>query len=184
MKLPSYKFRDPEALLVAAQDVAEIAREGHVSVALTGGLVMQMYGSDRLTGDVDFLADGTIPRLPLLGKLTFGGVRSRAPNGVPVDLIIRIDDYAALYEAALRKARLDRTLGLRVVTPEYLAAMKLAAGRPAKDVPDLEHLITVEAFNLDATRKIIRKFLGVYAVADFNEVLEEVAWKTKRGNKP
>src|SRR5262249_13918356 len=113
----------------------------------------------------------------LTGKrLTFGGVGTKV-KGVPVDVIVRDDKYAALYEEAILASRNG------VVTPPYLAAMKMAAGRP-KDESDLIYLISNgQLGDFKATERIIRKHLGPYAVDSFEGYAFEAAIKRALGTE-
>ena len=161
--------------------VAELARaaklEG-VRVALHGGVAMQFYGSPRLTSDVDILADDEIMSLPNMGHLTFGGQKTCTSNGAAVDVIVRSDDWADLYEAALDTAGRIKGVPMRVVRPEYMAAIKMAAHRP-KDQDDLAFLIT-EGLDLKKTRRVVSKYLGRYAAMEFDSLAAEAFWRKKR----
>lgn len=174
------KFIDPAAAEVAIAEIEALAQREGVRVALVGGLAMQIYGSDRMTADLDFIADGPLP-LRDSEPLTFGGVRGLASNGVMVDIIVRDDKYARLYaDALVRAIVLD---GLNVVQAEHLAAMKLAAGRPKDDL-DLEFLVTSEdAMDRAAAREIIRHYLGEYAAEDFDSIADEAEWKAERSRR-
>jgi len=65
---------DMELGLQVAEKIREIADRENVEFAIAGGLAMHLYGFERATKDVDFLAD---KRLSLKVKkyLTFGGER-------------------------------------------------------------------------------------------------------------
>jgi hypothetical protein len=174
------KFYDIETLLHDARAVYITAGYDGASVALVGGLALQHLGSDRLTGDVDFVSD-LVPG-GFEGKpLSFGGKSGFGPSGVPVDLIVRDDEYAALYREALEKSRFSRTLEMSVVRPEYLTAMKMAAGRP-KDEIDLLFLLTSDKVNLPVAREIVLQHLGVYAAREFDAILLEAQWRKSRGD--
>jgi hypothetical protein len=180
----SRRFLAPEMLDEAAREVAALARDENVSVALIGGYALQLYGSPRLTGDVDVVADGLIEALPDGESLSFGGVQTESPNGVPIDLVLRDDDYAKLYEDALEEA-LVRAVELAdapmpVVRLEYLAAMKMGAGR-ARDEADLEWIILRSGVDLPAARRTIRQYLGTYAAREFDRIVEEARWKSSHG---
>lgn len=173
------RLLDPATLERAADEIAELAERANINVALTGGFALQLYGSQRLTGDIDFVAEAVIPGLLEIRRLSFGGVATETPSGVPVDLIVRDDDVADLYEEALRVAHLEEELGYRVIVPEYLAAMKLYAGR-RRDLDDLAYLVTSESLDFKRARFIIRKHLGVYAVKDFDAFVAEARWQKER----
>ncbi|MBI4956034.1 MAG: hypothetical protein HY908_28700 [Myxococcales bacterium] len=168
----------PELLDAAAGFVIEAARREGVRAAVIGGLAMQAHGSDRLTADVDIAADALIASLPRGKALSFGGEETSAPNGIPVDVVVRTDDYAALYAEAIAEATTLR--GLPVVGTEHLVAMKLAAGRP-KHIADLEVLVLREATDLVRAEAIVRKHLGPYAARELRAFAEEARWRRDRG---
>lgn len=177
------KYLSPEQLDEAVGEVARAAHDQNIDAALVGGVRLQYLGSDRLTGDVDFIASELIEELPRGEELSFGG-ESTEVDGVPVDIIVRSDEFAPLYEEALEKAESDDDIDdLFVVRPDYLMAMKMVAGR-GKDQTDLEFLI--ESSNpeelIDA-RDIIRRFLGPYAAREFDSLIDEIEWKKSKKSK-
>lgn len=184
----SKKFLEPELIREALQQVGRIAAAEKAHVALAGGCAMQLYGSDRLTTDVDILSDTRLrssqkwsPDRLLSGKpLSFGGEQTKAPNGVPLDIIRRDDEVQSLYEEALDKSVRIRGVPILVVQPEYLAAMKFEAQR-IKDELDLAFLISSKSIDLKKTRKIIYKHLGWYAAREFDRAVDETMWKASRG---
>lgn len=174
------RFLSPDQLVQGVEEVRAIAARARVSVLLVGGFAMQHYGSDRLTGDLDFAARAVPSALPVLGSLEFGGVQSQTPSGVPLDFIVRADDYAPLYEEAVVAATVNAELGVKIVRPEHLVAMKMAAGR-GKDLLDLKFLLAQEGLvELGRAREIVRKHLGPYAAREFDRLLDEVAWEKAR----
>jgi hypothetical protein len=176
---PKKRFLAPEVLDEAAAEIAQIAEAEHVRTALVGGYALQLYGSPRLTGDLDVVAERAIEALPEGEALSFGGYQSNAPNGVPVDVVLRDDDYVSLYEAALLSAVDVHESPIPVVQPEYIAAMKMVAGR-ARDEADLEWLITSQTIDLPRTKKIVRQHLGPYAVQEFDRIVEQARWRASR----
>jgi hypothetical protein len=175
------KFLAPEKLDQAAQQIAALAKNEGASVALIGGYALQLYGSDRLTGDIDVIGDHRAENMLPRGKpLSFGRVQTRAPNGVPVDLVVRDDVYAGLYEEALNKAARMRGVPMLVARPEHIAAMKLAAGR-ARDMADLEWLILTGTTDAKKTHVVFRRTLGAYAAQEWDRLVEEVKWRASRG---
>lgn len=169
--------------MAGVDEVTALAAEEGVAIVLVGGLAMQFYGSDRLTGDLDFAVDGHIRSLPALRTLSFGGVQSTTSKGVPVDFILRDDDFRPLYEAALNASPVVPRFGCRVVPPAYLVAMKMAAGR-GKDVLDLKFLLAQEGLvDLATTRVVVRRYLGPYAAKELDRLVDEVAWEKSRGDR-
>lgn len=179
------RFLDPTVIDRAILEVAREAAQTGRHAALVGGAAMQLLGSDRMTRDVDFVADGGPPAtLEVVRDLSFGGVKARTREGIDVDWIVRDDDYRELYEEALWNADLVLSTGVMVVRPEYLFIMKMVAGR-AKDDLDAVYLLNSDAVNLDKvkTRAIIKRLLGVYAADDFDRGCDEAAWLKERGTR-
>lgn len=168
----SKRFLRPEQIEEAISEVALLAKEQHVEVALVGGIAMQLYGSDRFTKDVDVAADGLLDGLEESGVLSFGGVVARTSAGTEVDVILRNDSYADLYEDALVAPRRLRGVPLPVVSREHLAAMKFAAHR-GKDLDDLAFLILETPLNIPRARKIIETHLGRYALNEYQVFVDE-----------
>jgi hypothetical protein len=166
------RFLDPQRATDAIDEVLAAAREDGVRVALCGGLALQLYGSDRLTADVDMIGD----RLPEgdWAPLSFGGGAAEASNGVPVDVIVREDEFAPLYEAALDAAvEID---GIPVVSMEHLAVMKLVAHR-AKDMQDFHWLVTHPGFDTQRAEALVREHLGPYVVGEFHSEVRTAKWE-------
>jgi hypothetical protein len=169
------KFLDPKDVDEAVAEAAEAARLYRIDAAIVGGVAMAVYGSDRLTKDVNVACrDECLPGMKEVKPLAFGGSATVTPKGHPLDVIVRSDDYRDLYIAAIENAR-DEGLALPVVSPEYLAAMKMAAGRD-KDKIDLKALIRLGVLDLNLTKAIVRTHLGRYAVKVFDSVCAEVEW--------
>jgi hypothetical protein len=125
----------------AAQQLGELAAQEEVGWALAGGLAMHLYGSPRLTKEVDIIASNHLSLTPK-HRLRFGGSNYTLQIGkyeVPIDWIVRNDGYEKYYRAALQEAiRLPN--GMRVVTPAWLVILKLNAGRQ-KDYDDIVFLL-------------------------------------------
>jgi hypothetical protein len=176
------RLLSPELFIEATYQMAAILAAEGAHVALAGGLAMQLYGSDRYTKDVDLLSNQPILGLPSVKALAFGGQQVEAPNGVPVDIIVRDDEYAPLYDKALSCA--DNSFAavpVRVVRPEYLAAIKFAAGR-AKDIDDLAYLVVKSStINAGRVRPLIKQLLGVYGAREFDQLVLELRWKLEQG---
>lgn len=174
------KFLNPDDVDETIAEVAAIAARSKVDVALVGGVAMSVYGSDRLTKDVDVACrDEGLPELEQLKKLSFGGYSTKSSAGHPVDVIVREDAYRPLYVEAIEDARWEEGLPLRVVSPEYLAALKMAAARD-KDVLDLGELLRLGVLDLPKTRSIIRQHLGEYAAREWDSLVAEFEWKSSR----
>jgi hypothetical protein len=157
----------------AIDEVVAAAKEQHADVAVAGGVAMQLYGSERFTKDVDFIVDKDLYGFKHLATLMFGGWQAKTKSGVPIDMILRDDEYDELYGDALASAIRIKGVPIKVVTPEHMAALKLGAAR-AKDVDDLRYLMTkAPKFNYDTARRLIGKYLGVYAAREFDAYRED-----------
>jgi len=171
-RLPSY-----DELMDAAAAVAQAANGG--DVALAGGLAMQVWGSRRLTGDLDVVANSDLGYTGPM--LSFGGVRTQE-HEIDLDVIVRDDEWRGLYEEALTEAVEVSGVPMPVIAPEYLAAMKMVAGR-SKDEGDVRYLVLMGDFDRKKAEAIVRRHLGPYAVKEFRAVIDEAAWRKSRGEE-
>jgi len=127
--------------LEAARKIGEIAEGDNVEWALVGGIAMYLYGSPRLTKDVDIIASNVVS-LKANAPLTFGGSNYVIEVGkykVAVDWIVRSDGYAKYYRAALEEAVVFPNR-MRLISPEWLVILKMFAGRQ-KDYDDAIFLL-------------------------------------------
>lgn len=130
--------------LEAAQKFGALAAKEEIEWALAGGLAMHLYGSPRLTKDVDIIASKDLALAPR-HRLGFGGSNYTLQVGkyeVPIDWIVRNDGYQIFYRAALKDA-VKLPNGLRVVTPEWMVILKFNAGRQM-DLDDIVFLLKQE----------------------------------------
>lgn len=131
---------DTETGLKAIAKLTATAAKENVQFALAGGLAMHIYGSPRLTKDVDVIASATLS-VEAERQLGFGGERYLVRVGkkdVPVDWIVRRDLFAVYYRAALADA--DEIEGVKILTPAWLVITKYIAGR-FKDQEDAVFLL-------------------------------------------
>lgn len=176
------RFLSSEELDAGIREVAEAACAEKVRFAALGGYAMQLYGSDRWTTDLDVVASGPIEALPSVRPLSFGGYTATSSLGFPIDIILKDDDSAPLYDDALQHAVCIE--GVPTVTVPYLMVIKMAAGRE-KDTLDLHWLLAAydEPRTVEEARRIVRKHLGWYAVKEFDQELEMARWKKKAGKE-
>lgn len=176
---PPKRLLSPDEIDAAVAYVAEAARSAGAWFALIGGVAMHAYGSPRLTGDVDIALERGIDVAALepIGVLSFGGYKARTPSGVDIDVVLRDDDYAVLYERVIETA--EDIDGVPVARAEYLVAMKMAANRP-KDWADIEYLVTTDAFDVASARTVIREHLGPFAVDEFDAFVRAARWRHER----
>ena len=132
---------DTETGISAVKKLAEIAAKENVEWALAGGIAMHLYGSPRLTKDVDVIS---LKRLSLkaVRPIGFGGESYEVKVGkkkIHIDWIVREDNYRGYYIQALKDAATLKN-GLRIITPEWLAILKYIAGRE-KDLSDIVFLL-------------------------------------------
>jgi hypothetical protein len=177
------KFLDPARINSALKEVAAETKRDGLRVALVGGVALQLYGSPRLTTDLDVAADGypnPAGALPTHGVLSFGGIKTSASNGVPVDLIVRDDQRTSLYDDAINNARRFSGVPVPVATLPYLGAMKLAAGR-SKDLQDLNFMLTDTDVSYKKLRAVVTKYLGEFDADELDNLKRAIVWQ--RGKK-
>jgi hypothetical protein len=160
----SSSSRDPmlssAELIAAAKAVIAVANRGGVQAAICGGYAMQLFGSDRMTNDLDFIASDRLPTANF-DTLTFGGFKYRI-KGVKIDWIVRDDEQEAVYQTALReRTRLKN--GLPIIRPEWMALIKLLARR-TKDHSDLMYLLRAPRLvNRKNLKSIVRELFDTNA---------------------
>lgn len=168
-KLLSY-----DRLRETVKRIVEIDRDA----VLVGGFALSLYGSSRLTGDIDTIVDRVPNGYEDARRLSFGGVHA-VIDGVPVDFIKRQDDAAPLYEAARRWAVKLPGVPLCVARPEYMLAMKMYAGRK-KDEADIEWMLRTGVVDRFLAEQVVREFLGVLAAKDLRLSFELADWMATR----
>lgn len=134
---------DAESATQAIRIVGDMAEANGIDWAICGGIAMAIYGSDRNTKDIDFIASRRLPvaKEDVISYLKQGGehfLTKTAKQNVKTDWILRNDRFKAYYQDALKKAVLIN--GLPVVTTEHLVLMKYIAGR-FKDQEDAVFLL-------------------------------------------
>lgn len=147
---------DTETGLAALDKIAEAAKKNNVEWALVGGVAMHLYGSSRLTKDIDVIASEVLD-LETEKNLGFGGKRYQVKIGkkeIPVDWIVRNDTARKFYERALKQAH-KLSNGLPIITPEWMVILKYIAGR-FKDQQDAVFLLKQKTL---VDRKKIRKHI-------------------------
>lgn len=145
--------------LAAAQRIGEVAARENVAWALAGGLAMYLYGSPRLTKDVDIIASNYLS-LAADAQLSFGGSHYEIEVGkykVTVDWIVRSDGYAKYYRKALEEA-VALPNGVSIITPEWLVVLKMFAGRQ-RDLDDAIFLLSQK--DLVSRSKVKQNIIGV-----------------------
>lgn len=152
---------DGETAIKAIEIVGAMADQHDISWAVCGGIAMAVYGSPRLTKDVDIIGSKRLPIKEILGYLKQGGEHftvETEKRTVPIDWILRNDDAKTLFEKALSEAVwIDE---LPVVTPEYLVIMKFIAGR-FKDQEDAVFLLSQpDLVNREKVKNIIVEVFG------------------------
>jgi hypothetical protein len=153
-----------ETGLEALNKLAKTAEKSGVVWALDGGIAMHLYGSPRLTKDVDVIASAIL-EIDAERNLGFGGKRYSVKIGnleVPVDWIVRIDTARKFYEKALNEAH-KLPHGLPIITPEWLVILKYIAGR-FKDQQDAVFLLKQKGL---VNRHLVKKKITETAGAEY-----------------
>jgi hypothetical protein len=157
--------------LEAARRIAEIAEKEGVDFALAGGIAMHLYGFMRATKDVDLIASHVLD-LEADRELSFGGESYLIKIGkryITVDWIVRKDDVADIYEAALDAAK-SSDVGLPIITPEWLVILKKLADR-GKDHLDLLWLLRREGLvDRAKVEDLVRSHFGRFGFILLNDL--------------
>jgi len=153
-----FDLLDDESAMQTIETVGKLADENNIDWALAGGLAVILYGSDRLTKDVDIIAAKKLP-LKSEGILVQGGERYSIKTEkriVAVDWITRKDEAKRFYQQALKDAVLIQETP--ILTPEWLVILKYIAGR-FKDQEDGVFLLSKKG--LVDRRKIKRMIIKI-----------------------
>lgn len=156
---------DEESATQAVQAIAKIADENDANWALVGGLAMALYGSDRLTKDIDIVADKLLP-IENQGKLRQGGERyliKTDKKEVAIDWILRNDIFRSMFDQALSEA--VKINNVPILTPEWLVILKFIAGR-FKDQDDAVFLLSRKGL---VDRKLVKE--------NMVKTAGEIAWE-------
>lgn len=149
--------------LRAIDVVRKMAVKNEIDWAVCGGIAMAIYGSPRLTKDVDIIASKRLPleKERIIGHLKQGGehfIVETDTRAVPIDWILRNDDFKVFYQAALKDAVMIDSIP--VLTPEWLVILKFIAGR-FKDQEDAVYLLREKSLVSRARiRELIIKVFG------------------------
>lgn len=183
----AHKALAPLLLEEAATLIGDVADRRQTKVALVGGFALQYFGSPRLTGGVDVISASPLEELEPTRKLSFGGQKTTIVSRghptvgtnvpVPVDVIVRDDDFAELYQAALDHT-VDNGAPVPIVEPEYIALMKMVARR-RKDADDLVFMIAKDVIDIEKTERLVRMHLGAYAIQDLRAYIREAGWNAE-----
>ena len=183
---PFKRFLSADQIETALKEVATLADQAGVAVALVGGVALQLYGSDRFTRDVDFVTYAHTSGLFIYNHtsgffdamvMSIGGVQGKTKSGIPVDFLFG-GEYPKLYEEALQRAERTSSLPVPVARLAHIIAMKMVARR-AKDEGDIETMLRIGAVDVAETKSVIKRHLGTYGAKEFMAVVDEVAWRSK-----
>lgn len=156
-----------ETGLLVAQKIKLITDRENIAFAIAGGLAMHLYGFERATKDVDFVAEKRLP-LEVVRYLSFGGERYEieiSGTKIDVDWIVRRDNYKEFYKQAL--ADVVEFKDWQILTPEWLVILKYIAGR-AKDRLDLLWLLQQKSLvKRKKVKENIVKVMGELGAAGF-----------------
>lgn len=172
----------PEHLLAAVMNAARALNEWGGPWALGGGLALNFHGYERATRDVDFflLADKDklqpvfeafarhdVMRhshekpsfMPPDAQWWWVPLQFRLPDAAPVnvDLLVAAHEFMAFLHATGRESDVNG-LRVRLIGPEGLIVLKLAAYRD-QDKADLQQLLNkAPALNMDLIRAWAARF--------------------------
>lgn len=179
------KFISPEEIDGILALIKQLSEAHGLPAVLLGGVALQAYGSPRLTKDIDFALPSPFPDVPgfkRVGPLNFGGDAYVSPEGAQVDLIVRNDEYASLYEEVITNSTMTDE-GIQIATPEYLAATKFAANRD-KHLLDLKWMLKQPGLvDIAALKNLVYRLVGgKFAQEALQRILDEVELDLRRGD--
>lgn len=155
---------DEDSASQAIEIISKIAAENGIDWALVGGLAMNLYGSDRLTKDIDMISTKRLPMEKIVGQLRQDGERydvETEKRSVAVDWIVRTDEFKQLFQTALKESVYIGEIP--IITPEWLVILKFIAGR-FKDQEDAVFLLSRKGLvNRHLIKKHIVKVVGAAA---------------------
>ncbi|MBN1945307.1 MAG: hypothetical protein JW797_06490 [Bradymonadales bacterium] len=181
-------IESPFALVLA--DLAQVLERSGVSWYLFGGQAALIYGSARLTGDVDITVfPGRLAVDELVRNLESCGFKLRVVDdqflqltgvlllihlftSIPVDIVL---GQTGLEEQFLGRAVTCQlgTLQVCVACPEDMVAMKILSGRP-KDVDDATAIIAARGDQFN--QSLVVETLGLLERAlDRSDLVAELA---------
>lgn len=171
--------------LKAVEKLKQIADREGVKFVVIGGLAMHLYGFDRATKDIDFIAERRLS-LEVTRYLSFGGERYEIEvdgEKIDVDWILRRDQYKEFYKLALAESE-ELSHGFRIITPEWLVILKYIAGRP-KD--EIDMLWLLQQPDLVKRRLVRKKIMQVVGAMQGDLIFREIErryfpFATKRKN--
>src|SRR5215210_6537374 len=167
-----FDLLDDESAMQTIETVGKLANENNIDWALAGGLAIILYGSDRLTKDVDIIASKKLP-LKNEGILVQGGERYNVQTSkrtVAVDWITRSDEAKRFYQEALKDSVMIEDVP--ILTPEWLVILKYIAGR-FKDQEDGVFLLSKKGLvNRQKIKEMIIKIGSNETWAAFKSGLE------------
>ncbi len=168
----NFDLLDDVSAMETIETVAKLADDNDIDWALAGGLAVILYGSDRLTKDVDIIASKILP-LENDVILVQGGERYTIKTSnkiVAVDWITRSDEAKKFYERALKDAVMMQETP--ILTPEWLVILKYIAGR-FKDQEDGVFLLKQDNLvDRNKIKKMIIEIGGEITWAAFKSGLE------------
>ena len=149
-------------------------------VALVGGLAMQLYGSTRLTADIDVVVHDAYevpPKAELLNIGCFSTKHAKSTwTSSSVTMTGRVSTKKPASEQRPCPRRIPHVLGRDFRTPP-----RHEDGGRSKDELDARYLALMPGLNHAKAKAIIREHLGRYAVDDLKRLIEEAKWRRGRG---
>ena len=176
-----HTFLGPEQIRAALQELAD----RHTGpIAVLGGVAGQLYGTRRLTADLDVLALNPLPGFVNQGRLALNdasmyGYSSKTAAGIPLDVLLPGRALRVLAVEAIRGARVHAESPVPVLRAEHWAAFKLMAAR-GKDEDDLKAAIAAGFLDPAVARPVIEKHLGLYARQEFDAIVSLALWEQRR----
>ncbi len=163
----------------ALTELAALVAHHGVQAALIGRCALQLNGLPCRYEEVVFAVSAAIDLPDGAESVWPGGWRIRDVCGLPVRCVSRNDHYEALYRAAITEATMVVGVPLPVA-PVATVCATLMAERDESDISALIDLIAAGALEIESLRDVVRQRLGVYALDDFEAMVQEAEWRAMR----
>jgi hypothetical protein len=157
----------------------ELLKKSNVDHALIGGFALAVYGQQRATSDIDFLADGSKKEIIKSAFSSAGfNLVFESPEELQFSGIGFVDILLANRPMSLemiKRSKQNTDLGVYVLQPEDIIGLKIQAykndaSRERQDKADIQKLLGLPGIDLT----LIRKYADLFQEADVIEDLRKI----------
>ena len=167
------------ALEKTLRDVVAMVQDRDVQAALIGRCALALHGLPCRYDEVVLTVSAAIAPPQGADSMWPGAWRQPLQHGLAVRCVSRSDPYESLYRSAIEEATRIKGVPLPVAPVATVCAV-LMAERGTADKATLIDLIATGAIDIDSLRRVVREQLGVYALDDFEAIVQEAEWRAMR----